>query len=51
MCDGMPKRLTNQAASLGYAPSNRPFDSLEELRLVIGMTLAIFTCIRSFLAV
>lgn len=51
MRDGMPKRLAYEAASLGYAPSNRPFDSLEELRLVIGMTPAIFTRIQPFLTV
>jgi general secretion pathway protein K len=49
--DGAPKRLAYEAGGLGYAPSNRPFDSLDELSLVIGMTPAIFNQIRPFLTV
>ena len=34
------------AAGLGYGPANRLFESVEELRLVLGVTPQIFNCLR-----
>jgi general secretion pathway protein K len=48
---GEVKRASYQASGLGYAPSNRPFDNLDELELVLGMTPEIFARLQPFLTV
>ncbi len=40
--EGMSKRAQYRAAGLDYAPSDRPFESLDEIRAVLGMTPEIF---------
>jgi general secretion pathway protein K len=40
-----------EAAGLRYSPSNRLFESVAELRLVLGVTNAIFNCLRPDLTV
>lgn len=39
-----------QAAGLTYGPANQPFDNLEELALVVGMTRTILTQMKPFLS-
>lgn len=48
---GDRKRTRYEASGLAYAPSDRPFDSLDEIELVLGMTPRIFTLIRPALTV
>ncbi len=35
------------AAGLKYGPADKPFESVDELRLVLGVTPALFACLRS----
>ena len=48
---GGPKLAQYQAAGLPYGPANRPFDSLDELGLVLGMTPTLLARMRPFLSV
>lgn len=45
------KRTLYETGGLSYAPSNRMFDSLDELRLVLGMTPEIFAVVRPLLSI
>ena len=46
-----PKAALYQAAGLDYAPPSRPFTSLGELRLVVGVTPTLYARIAPFLSV
>ncbi len=48
---GDPKRMRYEQMGLAYAPSDRPFDSLDEVELVLGMTPRVFALIRPALSV
>jgi general secretion pathway protein K len=47
---GGTKRAQYRAAGLDYAPSDRPFESLDEIRAVIGMTPEVFARIAPALS-
>ena len=48
---GGTKVARYQAAGLGYAPTNRPFESTEQVALVLGMTTPVFARLRPYLSV
>ena len=48
---GDRKRTRYEASGLAYAPSDRPFDNVDEIELVLGMTPRIFALIRPALTV
>ena len=47
---GQPKYAPYDQARLPYRPSNQPFDTLEELGLVVGMTPDVLMRMRPFLS-
>jgi general secretion pathway protein K len=48
---GGPKIAPYRTAGLPYGPANRPFDSVDELGLVIGMTPVLLARMKPFLSV
>lgn len=45
------EKMQYEAAGLAWGPSNRFFDSVGELKLVLGMSPAIFDCVRTDLTI
>lgn len=48
---GIPKAEQYRAAGLPYLPTNQPFESVDEVALVVGMTPAVMARLRPFLSV
>lgn len=48
---GGAERADYEAAGVPYVPANRPFESVDELQRVLGVTDEVFTCLRPHLTV